>query len=49
MAGHTSASRGFELSRLDEAYQIEQWGEDEDAKARTELIRAETLALAKLI
>jgi len=49
MKAHITAMRGFEISRLDEAYQIEQWGEDEDAKMRTDLMRRETLALAQLI
>lgn len=49
MKKHLTASQAFELSRLDETYQIEQWGEDEEAKARTEYIRRETLALAELI
>lgn len=49
MNDHITATRGLELSRLDELYQIEQWGEDEDAKLRIELIWRETLALATLI
>ena len=49
MKKHLTASQAFELSRLDEAYQIEQWGEDEEATERTDYIRRETLALADLI
>jgi len=49
MTAHMTAAEAFELSRLDEAYQIEQWGEDEDAQQRIEFIRRETLALAELI
>lgn len=49
MKKHLTASQAFELSRLDEAYQIEQWGEDEEAKDRTADIRRETLALSELI
>jgi len=49
MSAHITAAEAFELSRLDEAYQIEQWGEDEEAQQRIEFIRRETLALADLI
>ena len=49
MKKHLTISQAFELSRLDEAYQIAQWGEDEEAAERTEYIRKETLALADLI
>jgi len=49
MKRHLTASQAFELSRLDEAYQIEQWGEDEEAAERTEFIRRETRELAELI
>jgi len=49
MKDHITAAQGLALSRLDEIYQIEQWGVDEDAQERTEFIRRETLALANLI
>lgn len=49
MKGHLSAGQALDLSRLDELYQIEQWGEDEEAAERTAFIRTETLALAALI
>lgn len=35
----------YELSRLDELYQIEQWGEDEEAQLRARGIHAEALML----
>lgn len=47
--GHMSAQDALLASRVDELFQIEQWGEDDEAKIRTENIRVETLALSKLI
>ena len=49
MKKHLTAAQALELSCLDELYQIEQWGEDEEAAERTEFIRRETLALSELI
>ena len=49
MKGRLTAAQALDLSRLDELYQIEQWGEDEEAAERTAFIRRETLALAQLI
>jgi chaperone required for assembly of F1-ATPase len=43
--GQLSAADAFEVSRVDEAWQIEQWGEDEEAKAATEARRKEARAL----
>jgi chaperone required for assembly of F1-ATPase len=40
-----SAAEAFELSRIDEAYQAEKWGEDREAARRTERTRAEARAL----
>lgn len=40
-----SAAEAFEMSRLDEAYQAEKWGEDHEATIRTERTRAEARAL----
>ena len=37
----------FELSRLEEVYQIEQWGLDSEAEARNENLRAEAAVLEK--
>jgi len=47
--GALSIEAGFELSRLDEAYQIEIWGEDEEAKIRTKNIRTELIALGAIL
>ena len=34
LAGHLDGDAAFELSQLDESYQIERWGLDDDAKQR---------------
>ncbi|MCA8902890.1 MAG: ATPase [Hyphomonas sp.] len=43
--GQISADDAFERSRLDEAWQTEQWGEDAEAKAATEARRKEARAV----
>lgn len=43
--GRLSAADAFELSRIDEAFQASQWGEDAEAVRRTERTRAEARAL----
>jgi chaperone required for assembly of F1-ATPase len=43
--GRLTGEEAFELSRLDEAFQEEQWGVDAEAAARTEQLRRETLVL----
>ena len=40
-----SATDAFEISRIDEAWQAAQWGEDDEAKAATALRRIEAKAL----
>lgn len=40
-----TAAEAFELSRIDEVFQAEQWGEDAEATRRTERNRAEAKAL----
>jgi chaperone required for assembly of F1-ATPase len=42
-----TALEAFELSRLDEAFQARQWGEDEEAAARTARLRAETALIGR--
>ena len=37
---HLSAQRAWELSRIDEHWQVEQWGEDDEATAAEQLKRA---------
>ena len=44
--GELTAEEAFEVSRIDEVWQNEQWGEDEEAKAATEIRRKEAKALA---
>ncbi|GAA0538378.1 chaperone required for assembly of F1-ATPase [Rhizomicrobium palustre] len=39
-----SAEEAFALSQLEERYQAEQWGEDEEAAQRTEALRTELIA-----
>ncbi|WP_371396949.1 ATP12 family chaperone protein [Fretibacter rubidus] len=49
MDGALAAGEGFDISRLDQSYQIEHWGEDEEAAEITAATRAETVTLAQLI
>jgi len=44
--GWIDAAAAFGLSHVDEIYQIERWGEDEEAKARLGRVRAEIEATA---
>lgn len=43
--GRLSAAEAYELSRIDEAFQAEHWGDDSEAVKRTERGRAEAAAL----
>jgi chaperone required for assembly of F1-ATPase len=45
--GELSGEAALELSRLDEAYQQERWGVDEEAAVSTEAQRREAIALEK--
>lgn len=45
--GVLNAAEAFALSRLDEDFQIEQWGEDEEAKARADGLAAEVALLER--
>jgi chaperone required for assembly of F1-ATPase len=45
--GWLTGEQAFELSRLDEAWQEEQWGVDAEAAERTERLRTESLMLAR--
>lgn len=47
--GYKTAHQALALSRLDEHYQIELWGQDEEAQERADAIESETLALAKIL
>lgn len=46
---HLTGEAAYELSRLDELWQIKYWGEDEEAKERSDVIRAEVKALCELL
>jgi chaperone required for assembly of F1-ATPase len=45
--GWISGQQAFELSRLDEIWQAEKWGVDEEAAERAERLRGETQMLAR--
>ncbi len=45
--GKIGAQAAFEASSLDELHQLETWGEDEEARARLENLRAELEALER--
>jgi chaperone required for assembly of F1-ATPase len=47
--GKVSAGEAFALSRLDETFQAERWGLDSEAKARTDGLRQEVLAAARML
>ena len=49
MEKHLSGSRAFELSRLDNLYQIEQWGEDEEAAEIAAQLASEVEALCQIL
>ncbi|MEP1230905.1 MAG: ATP12 family protein, partial [Litorimonas sp.] len=49
MESHLTGQDAFELSRLDEIWQIKHWGQVDDAKDRTDAISADVVALCKLL
>jgi chaperone required for assembly of F1-ATPase len=48
-SGRLSAEAAWDIARLDEAWQIEHWGEDEDAAAEAALKRAALLDAARFL
>jgi chaperone required for assembly of F1-ATPase len=46
LAGRLDADGAFEAAALDDLYQVSIWGEDREARARLERLRAEIAALA---
>lgn len=46
-AGRLTGQRALDLSRLDEIYQAEQWGEDAEAKARAEALAVEAAMIER--
>ncbi len=49
MEKHLSGLQAFDLSRLDNLYQIEQWGEDEEAAEIAAALKAEVEALCQIL
>ena len=49
LEGRLSAEEAFEVSQLDETYQIEQWGEDAEATKRRANVRAEIVACRRFV
>ncbi|MCW8835913.1 MAG: ATPase [Rhodospirillales bacterium] len=49
VSGRLDAQDAFELSRLDEAFQNERWGEDDEAISRNELLRRDVLAAGRFL
>ncbi|PWC33761.1 ATP12 family protein [Azospirillum sp. TSO35-2] len=49
LEGRLSAEEAFEVSQLDETYQIEQWGEDAEATKRRRNVRAEIDACRRFV
>jgi len=48
-SGRIDAEAAYEVSRLDEAYQVERWGEDAEAVARQAGLRADIFAAARFL
>jgi len=49
MRAELDAGEAFDLSRLDALYQIERWGEDEEAAEIAEATRQEIVKIESLI
>jgi chaperone required for assembly of F1-ATPase len=49
LAGEVSAEEAFELSRLEEEVQAEQWGRDAEAQARKARVKAEIQAVSRFL
>jgi chaperone required for assembly of F1-ATPase len=47
--GKLTAAEAFDLSRLEERFQNERWGQDHEAKTRSDGLRQEVLAAARLL
>jgi chaperone required for assembly of F1-ATPase len=47
--GKLAAAEAFDLSRLEERFQNERWGQDHEAKTRSDGLRQEVLAAARLL
>lgn len=49
MQGYLTAEEAFDVSRVDEIYQAEHWGEDEQAKSEAQALKDETSQIAQLL
>jgi chaperone required for assembly of F1-ATPase len=49
LENHINAQQAFELSRLEEDYQAEKWGHDEEATQRADRLKAEILQTAHFL
>lgn len=49
LEGKIAAEEAFDLSRLEERFQNERWGQDHEAKVRSDGLRQEVLAAARLL
>jgi chaperone required for assembly of F1-ATPase len=49
LGGFRTVDVAFDLSRLDEEFQIERWGRDAEADARTDAIRREAVSAARFL
>jgi len=47
--GRIGAADAFDVAALDNLWSLERWGEDEEARARLERMRAELLALGRFV
>lgn len=47
--GHLDADTAFEVGQLDESYQVELWGEEAEAQARRDILRADTECAAAFL
>ena len=49
MKKHLSGAEAFDLSRLDALWQIEHWGQDEEAQDNSDAVAAEVSALCRIL
>jgi len=49
MEGHITGAEAFKYSRLDNLYQIEQWGEDDEAMENAARLETEVIALCQIL
>ena len=49
LEGHLEGERAFHISRLDALFQIEKWGEDEEAAENAKTLETEVIALCRIL